>query len=404
VSGAAITGFGLHGAFGDLAASWRALQEGRSGVQAYSLPDSPGLPQVAAAPAAPIDLSAFLTDPKLQKYMGPATELAVLAAGRALSDAGALGDPKLREATALFVTTDLIAFALRDVMPAVLTALREGHGIDHGWLGADGFRGCHPLMPFKMLLNMPLGMVSIVFGLRGDNFINYPNAQQSAVCLEAAVRGLASGRFSRALVGASAHPLCLSPMLRALRGEEVAWVPARADPAGPSHQGLAPADAAAFVQVESAEEARRRGAEVLALLSAVASSGPDAFVGVDELEGGLEAIVHEAATGGAVEWVVATGLRSRAETLACARAVRQRWPDGAPALVSFDGRLGYGGAAALVGAMALGSRLLSGAAPAGTLIAGDPPQGRARGVLVLSRDGEGALAAALLAASSEALQ
>ncbi len=401
MSGVAITGFGLHGVFGDLAASWQALQEGRSGVEAYSLPDGPGLPQVAAAPAAPVDLSSFLSDPKLQKYMGRATELAVLAAGRALSDIGALRDPN-RETTALFVTTDLIAFGLRDVMPAVLTALREGHGLDHGWLGAAGFRGCHPLMPFKMLLNMPLGMVSIVYGLRGDNFINYPNAQQSAVCLEAAVRGLASGRFERALVGATANPLCLSPMVRAMRREEVAASPAQADPNDPSHQGLAPADAAAFVQLESVQGACRRGAGVCALLAGVASSGPDAFVSLDELEEELGAVIREATTGLSVDWVVATGLRSRAEFLACARAVGRCWPDATPALVSFDGRLGYGGAAALLGAMALGSRLFSGETPAGTLIAGVLPQRRARGVLVVSRDGEGALAAALLASSPEA--
>jgi len=50
----------------------------------------------------------------------------------------------------------------------------------------EGLRRCHPLMPFKMLLNMPLGLVSIAFGLRGPNAILYPGPEQSAAAIDSA--------------------------------------------------------------------------------------------------------------------------------------------------------------------------------------------------------------------------
>lgn len=419
MSGAAITGLGLHGPFGSLEATWSALAQGRGGVRAYALKEAPGLGQVPAAPAAPIDLSGLLPDPKLQKYMGRATELAVAAAGRALADAGIRRGDALAESTALLATTDLISFDLGEVLPALFSALREGRGLDYAWLGANGFRGCHPLLPFKMLLNMPLGMVSIALGLTGENLINYPNAQQSAVCLQTALRGLRSGRFPRALVGASAHPLSLAPMTRAMRLGAVAEASKLADPASGEHRGLALADAGAFFVLEAAEEARRRGARVLARLRSVASSPPDTFASAEELEPALLELFSEAAPDWSPDVAIATGFQSRAEIDACSRALGRQWR-GPPALLSFDGKLGCAGAAALMVALLLGSRLLAnaqepeaarvddaalGAAPAAqdfAIVLPSAAAARPHSALVLSRDTEGALAAALLEASGEA--
>lgn len=415
MSGAAITGLGLHGPLGDLESTFRALAEGRSAVRAQALKEAPGLGQVPAAPAPPADLSGFLSDPKLQKYMGRATDLAVAAAGRALACAGALRDKGLADSTALLVTTDLIAFDLGEVMPAVVSALREGRGLDYAWLGANGFRGCHPLLPFKMLLNMPLGMVSIVFGLTGENFINYPNAQQSAVCLETALRGLGAGRFPRALVGASAHPLGLAPLTRALRLGLAARTPALADPASDEHCGLALADAGAFLVLEAPGEAQRRGARVWARLEAVASSPPDTVAKAGDLEPALLELFSEAPPAPIPELAITTGFQSAAELAACAKALERQWPGRAPGLLSFDGKVGCAGAASLMVALLLGARLLSSgsepeSARAGLAKAASTSATRGEGLaslsastgprsaLVLSRDAEGALAAARLSA------
>jgi 3-oxoacyl-[acyl-carrier-protein] synthase II len=245
-----ITGVGVYHALGDAAAVRRALLAGETAVAPVP-PPAPGFPSLRGAPAAR-DASAagFLSGPqrKLAKYMSPTTTMAVAAAGRALEDAGLLdGD---RADMALYVVADLIAFDVSAVGRAMDACKDDDGGLDLERLGADGLRLCHPLMPFRMLLNMPLGIISIVFGLRGENQILYPGAAQAGVLLESALRGVRSGRLRRVLWGGTAHRHSLLPLCTALRTGRL--------------EREAPADAAAFVVLESEDAARERGARCLA--------------------------------------------------------------------------------------------------------------------------------------------
>ncbi|HEX7599027.1 MAG TPA: beta-ketoacyl synthase N-terminal-like domain-containing protein, partial [Polyangia bacterium] len=225
-----ITGLGVHTGHGDTAATWTALGQGRSALQpeypwsrGWDEADRDSSATPFTFPAAPAPDPApweFLADRKSIKYMGLCTQMAVLAAGRALRDAGLADASTARERqdSALFVATGPIAFDLEQALKSIgaegatdLIALRQ-----------EGLRRCHPLLPFKMLLNMPLGLVSITFGIKGPNFILYPGADQGACALAHALRGLRQGRFSRALVGGSAHTLSLSPLLGLRRGQRLA--------------------------------------------------------------------------------------------------------------------------------------------------------------------------------------
>jgi 3-oxoacyl-[acyl-carrier-protein] synthase II len=207
-SAVVVTGLGLHGGFGDLDSTWQALSEGRSAlVPSHRIADAPDLPLGCAVPAAKIDLSGYVADRKTTKYMSDTTAMAVLAAGRALEDAGLLDDQIACVGLALYMATSHIAFDLSQAVAALgetsETHLRE--------LGQEGLRRCNPLLPFKLLLNMPLGLVSIVFGIRGPNFILYPGAEQGALALDAAVRGIRAGRFAGVGPPLSARPCWLCP-------------------------------------------------------------------------------------------------------------------------------------------------------------------------------------------------
>jgi 3-oxoacyl-[acyl-carrier-protein] synthase II len=257
-----ITGVGLHGAHGDGPATLTALRAGRSAVAPFRTPEADGFPEVAGAPAAPFELGELVPDRKLHKYMSRASALAVVAAGRALRDAQLLDDAPRREGLALFAATGLVGFEL-DQVTGAMSVPGEGLGGDRM---AQGLARCHPLMPFRMLLNMPLGLVSIAYGLKGENAVLYPGPLQGGAALRMAYDAVASGRCARALAGGSVHGLALMPLATALRAGRLPRSPEAA-----AHReggrGAAATDAAAFVVLESADAARDRGLDGRALLT-----------------------------------------------------------------------------------------------------------------------------------------
>jgi len=323
----AITGVGVHTAHGDESATAFALSQGRSGVT-WDHPWNKGRSLFPAAPAPDPAPTEFLADRKAIKYMGPCTQMAVLAAGRALRSAGLLGSDKtaIRADLGLFMATGPIAFdvedALRSIGPdgtADLLALRQ-----------EGLRKCHPLLPFKMLLNMPLGLVSITFGLRGPNAILYPGPEQGALALSHALRGLRAGRFSRALVGGSAHTLALSPLLSLERSGKL-----RTE----TSDGFAPADQAAFLVLETEAAARERGAHVLGWLHDVTVLGPDT---VDQAWGKVTV---------APATILVTGASTQAEKIGDETRAHRAWPKAR--VTTVDESLGVAPAASFVLATAI---------------------------------------------------
>jgi 3-oxoacyl-[acyl-carrier-protein] synthase II len=342
-----ITGVGLHTGHGDTNATWTALCESRSALtcdHAWRAPlpeqserdepatDGQAFPIAPAPEPTPVE---FLADRKMVKYMGPCTQMAVLAAGRALRDAGLLDASGVtaRAAMGLFVATGPIAFDIEQM----LASFDERSAEELVALRGDGMRRCHPLLPFKMLLNMPLGLVSIVFGIKGPNFILYPGAEQGAAALAHALRGLRQGRFARALVGGSACSLGLSPILHLRRTGRLAWSVAQANPFAAQHAGWAPADQAAFLVLEREEQAARRGRDAYASLDQLEVLGADA-----------DARLWAALAGTPPPDVAfCTGSLTAAEPPAYLARVREIWSRPAM-LASADGLLGVAPAASFL--------------------------------------------------------
>ena len=336
-----ITGAGVCGPFGDERATWEALAGGRSAIRMVDVPGVAGFPQVPGAPWLAESPVPFLTDRKLAKYMSPASTMAVVAAGRALRAASLLDDTEAKSTLGLFVATGLIAFDLSAVERGVELSRTDDGELDMRALGERGLRACHPLMPFKMLLNMSLGLVSIAYGLRGANFVTYPDASQAGICLERAVRAIRTGQLERALVGGTSQGLSLMPVCTRSADRALARDVAAACPFGLAHAGQAPADAAAFLVVERAGAARARGHTPLAVLGNVS-------VGWSP-EGEAEPILG----GESPDLWVTTGSRSYAQDRAELAALDTAWPGGAPRVVSYDGAWGDTGAASV--ALCLGA-------------------------------------------------
>lgn len=212
-----------------------------------------GAGSIVLAPGeATCDPSAFLKVRKSRKFMGTQDDLAVVACGRALANAG-LAAP-LGERTGLFVAVGYIPFREEDIGPVLASSMSDdGARFDVRRFGDGGFQRAHPLLTFRCLPNMPAYHVSVSFDVQGPYCVTYPGPSQLYAALDEARAALADGRIDVALVGGVAHQ---SNFL-------VRHHFARIEPS------VAPdrlRDAAAFVVLESDAHATARNAKVRARL------------------------------------------------------------------------------------------------------------------------------------------
>lgn len=336
-----VTGVGLHCGLGDLRETKESIAAGESAVRPVAPNRARGFPTSPGATADTRPLRGILSDRKLQKYMNPATQLAVIAASRALGDAGLLDDEDARREMALYMSTGLIAFDFSTIGRALSEAIGPDQRIDMEFVGARGLRLIHPLMPFKMLLNMPLGLVSIVFGIGGENAILYPGTKQAGAALEAAVRGIERGRFDRALVGGSEQGVAVMPLaFKKQRG----WLADTVEGARPfhdEHQGSAVADMGAFLVIESARAAETRGARMLAEITSPTLTCP------------FE-------QGAAPEALLLTGSKSTEGEETLLRAFQIGETHSRPVVASLDGMIGHARSASLFSHLLFAADLVRG--------------------------------------------
>lgn len=362
---AAVTGLGLHSALGDRLGVRDAIAAGKTGVRRLTLSRAPGFLDFAGAQAELSMLDGMLSDRKIRKFMSRATELAVVAAGRALDDAGLLGDDEARRRLAVFVATGLIAFDFSSISKSLAQATDSDGRVDLRFVGERGLRLIHPLMPFKMLLNMPLGIVSIVYGIGGENMIVYPGTIQAGGVLEAALRGVTTGRFDRVLVGGCEQTIAAMPLASMKRRGWLADDLDAAHPLTDGHRGLAAGDLSAFLVIEAEDIALARGARIRGYISAPTFS-LDRFVVSDE---------H----GKPPQHLLVTGSTSVEEDASLIEAAKRTWPRAPPSMSSFDGVIGYARSASLFAHLVLAADDLARGAPprASTQVAAFEPAGGA---------------------------
>ncbi len=343
-----ITGTGLHTGFGNLVNTWKAICADRSALCGYKPPGAHHFPEILAAKAQHIDLEKYVPDRKMMKYMSMTSKLAVLAAGRALNQARLLENHPACRQMAMFVTTGMISFDLIDVSRAAATCKSPDGRLDYISLGTHGLKMCHPLMPFKMLHNMPLGLISILYGLKGENFINYPTAEQSGICLQTAWRGICLERFEIALVGGSVHGLGLMPLVELLRKKQLALnnQPIRA--------GWPVNDTSAFLVLESEESTAMRGVQPLAELKGAVLSVTNDLDIQPKLESWMNLFASKPPNA-----IVYTGALDGCDAQYYERAAANAWSPTVSDLISFDDHIGYGQSAALLSAVVLATDMLT---------------------------------------------
>jgi 3-oxoacyl-(acyl-carrier-protein) synthase len=198
----------------------------------------------SGAVAGAADPTPFLRMRKLRKFMGRQDDLAVTAAGRALEAASLRGS--LGERCGLYLAVGYIPFEASD-MEQLLEASLEGDRFSMARFASDGLGAINPLLTFRVLPNMPAFHISVSFDVQGPYVVTYPGVGQFYGALEEALAALESGAIDVALVGGVADQ----------RNALVEHHFSRITPAVPADRLV---NAAAFLVVERADDARARGA------------------------------------------------------------------------------------------------------------------------------------------------
>lgn len=200
---------------------------------------------------AQVDVTPWLLSQKMRKFMGKQDLLAVVAAGRAL-DAAALA-PERRAQLGLHTVSGYIPFERAAIEPIGDNATVDG-AFSMAAFAEIALRRINPLLTFRCLPNMPAFHVSLNFGISGPYVTSYPGAGQLYLGLEEAQTQLVSGEIGGVLLGAAAD------QRNFLVQHQLARISL------PQAELL---DCGAFLLLETASQARARGAAVLAELVAL---------------------------------------------------------------------------------------------------------------------------------------
>lgn len=214
-----------------------------------------GISDVVLEPDEGCDPSPFLREKKSKKYLGLQDALATVSAGRALAGSG-FGMAPPAERTGLFIAVGYIPFLEKDVQPVLEGSLDANGAFSLPRFAAEGYQRAHPLLAFRCLPNMPAYHIAANFGIEGPYVVCYPSAGQLYLALLEAMAALDERRVDVALVTGVAHQ----------RNYLVEHHMARIDdPPGDA----ALRDASATVVLERSQDARARGAQVVARIESV---------------------------------------------------------------------------------------------------------------------------------------
>lgn len=347
---AVVTGYGVHAAVDRIEEAFELFERGETRLTEQELSREAGGVGCLGAGCSSAPPLAYLPQRKWIKYMGPQTQYAVWAAGKALEHAGLWSARATTEAVAeraalgLFLASGPIAFELSDVVPGINASLDAAGELDFGLMGTAGLRSTSPMMPFHTLLNMPIGLTSMVFGIQGANAIYYPDCEQALFALSAATRSIEHGRSLGALVGGTAHLRSLMPLVSYRRRGWLADTQRSAQPFSVGHRGWGIADGAGMLVLESEARALGRGAKIHARLEVDAMPSDSETLGARYLAGARRP-----------DLFVVTGTLDEAQ-----EAEALTLADAKPCL-SLDGAIGYSGSASLAQSLAAACCLLTSA-------------------------------------------
>ncbi|MEV6425263.1 beta-ketoacyl-[acyl-carrier-protein] synthase family protein [Streptomyces sp. NPDC051662] len=337
---AAITGVGMVTAAGpDVRRSWERIRAG-AGTAATDVPALAGIPADFACAVTDFDPSGLIERKQMWR-LDRSSQLALVAAHEAVTDSGL--DPDSWDATRVGVI-------LGNGIGGAATWEKQ-----HKVLLERGPRKVSPLLVPMLSPNMCAGYVSMMFGARGPSLVTATACASGTTAVGMARELLRSGACDVVITGGTEAPLVPSLItgfgqMRALAGRRDE-LSATSRPFDADRDGFVPAEGAAVLVLERAEDARARGATIRAMVSGYGASADAYHATAPDPEGGgaelaVRAALRDAGVGpGEVDHVNAHGTATVLNDATEARMIRRVLGE-RPAVTSVKGVVGHSLAAA----------------------------------------------------------
>jgi 3-oxoacyl-[acyl-carrier-protein] synthase II len=313
----AVTGIGLVSPLGhDATAVFEAARDGRSGIHRLQIA---GAHRLAAPLAATVqfDVSQHF-EPLQARLLDRFSQFAVVAARRALADAGCDLSEAERERAGIF---------LGNGMGGTLS-MDEGYQTLYG----ENSDRIKPTMILKGMHNAPAAWIGIENGWRGPNLTYSTACSSSSVAIGEAWLRLACGATDIAIAGGCEAPLSLGSLkawevLRTLASED-ADDPARScKPFSRNRSGMVLAEGAAFVVLEPWDRALARGAAIHGELIGYGLTTDASHIARPSVDGQVAAITAALASAGIaadeVDAINAHGTGTQANDVAETAAIKR---------------------------------------------------------------------------------
>jgi len=266
----AITGLGLVTPVGnDVATTWSALLEGRSGVAPISIFDASGFSTRIAAEVKDFDPAALGADRKLLKFANRSHRFALGAAEQAMRDAGIAPTAATATRWGCSVGTGMMGVAYED-----LSAVQR-HSAADGELHADQLvddpTASDPIVFCRSQSTAGLALLTRRFGIHGYATSVHTACASGGQAIGTALKLIRRGSVDYALAGgfdSMISPVGLAGfcLLSAVSADNDA--PQRASrPFDATRNGFVLGEGAGFVVLEEWDAARRRGAHIYAELA-----------------------------------------------------------------------------------------------------------------------------------------
>ena len=313
----AVTGIGLVSPLGhDASSVFEAARAGRSGIHRL---------QIAGAHRLAVPLAATVVfdgnehfEPPQFRLLDRVSQFAVVAARRALADAGCDLSAAERERAGVFLGTGM----------GGTLSIDEGYQTLYG----ENSDRIKPMMILKGMHNAPAAWIAIENGWRGPNLTYSTACSSSGVAIGEAWLRLACGAMDIAIAGGAEAPLSLGSLkaweaMHTLASEDTADPARSCKPFSRNRSGMVLGEGAAVVVLECWEHALARGAAIQGELIGYGLTTDAGHIARPSVEGQAAAMVAALASAGIaaadVDAINAHGTGTQANDVAETAAIKR---------------------------------------------------------------------------------
>ncbi len=349
-----VTGIGMINSLGlDKESSFKAICEGKSGVDKISLFDSTDFPVQIAAEVKNFDPVQYI-DPKEIKKLDRFIQLGIKAAREAMQDAKV--DDSF-DKDSFGVVSGAGIGGLPNIEKNSITCFEKGA------------RKITPFFIPSALVNMLGGVISIEHALRGPNLACVTACAASTHAIAEAYKSISLGSAKKMLVVGAEAAICPVGIggfaaMKALstRNDQ----PQKASrPFDKARDGFVMGEGAAALVLEDYEDAKKRGARIYAELLAFGESADAHHITSPTLDGPLRAMQMALKMAGniKIDYINAHGTSTPANDKNETAAIKALFKDNIPLVSSTKGQIGHclgaaGALEAVISIMALNSGIV----------------------------------------------